>query len=30
MVLAVFGEDIDTMMALADHALALNPSSARG
>jgi len=30
MVLAVFGEDIDTMMALADHALAINPSSARG
>jgi adenylate cyclase len=30
MVLAVFGEDIDTMMALADHALALNPSFARG
>ena len=30
MVLAVFGEDIDTMMALADHALTLNPSSARG
>jgi TolB-like protein len=30
MVLAVFGEDIGTMMALADHALALNPSSARG
>ena len=30
MVLAVCGEDIDTMMALADHALALNPSSARG
>ena len=30
MVLAVFGEDIDTMMELADHALALNPSSARG
>jgi TolB-like protein len=29
MVLAVFGEDIDTMIALADHALALNPSSAR-
>jgi adenylate cyclase len=30
MVLAVFGEDIGTMTALADHALALNPSSARG
>jgi TolB-like protein len=30
MVLAVFGEDIGTMMALTDHALALNPSSARG
>jgi TolB-like protein len=30
LVLAVFGEDIGTMMALADHALALNPSSARG
>jgi TolB-like protein len=29
-VLAVFGEDIGTMMALADHALALNPSSALG
>jgi len=29
-VLAVFGEDIGTMMALVDHALALNPSSARG
>jgi len=30
MVLAVFGEDIGTMMALTDHALAHNPSSARG
>jgi TolB-like protein len=30
MVLAVFGQDIGTMMALTDHALALNPSSARG
>jgi adenylate cyclase len=30
MVLAVFGEDIGTMMALVDNALALNPSSARG
>ena len=30
LVLAVFGEDIGTMMALADRALALNPSSARG
>jgi len=30
LVLAVFGEDIGTMMALADQALALNPSSARG
>ncbi|MBV8089757.1 MAG: winged helix-turn-helix domain-containing protein [Alphaproteobacteria bacterium] len=29
-VLAVFGEDIDTMMALVDHALTLNPSSAIG
>jgi TolB-like protein len=29
-VLAVFGEDIGTMMALADQALALNPSSALG
>jgi len=30
MILAVFGEDIGTMAALADHALALNPSCARG
>jgi adenylate cyclase len=30
LVLAVFGEDIATMMALAHHALVLNPSSARG
>jgi tetratricopeptide (TPR) repeat protein len=30
MILAVFGEDIGTMTALADHALALNPSCARG
>jgi adenylate cyclase len=30
MTLAVFGEDIDTMTALADHALELNPSCARG
>ena len=30
MILAVFGEDIGTMTALADHALALNPSGARG
>ena len=30
MVLAVFGEDIGTMTALADRALALNPSCARG
>jgi len=30
MTLAVFGEDIGTMRALADHALALNPSCARG
>jgi TolB-like protein len=30
MILAVFGEDIGTMTALADQALALNPSSARG
>jgi adenylate cyclase len=30
MVLAVFGEDIGTMTALVDHALALNPSFARG
>jgi adenylate cyclase len=30
MVLAVFGEDISTMMALVDHALSLNPSFARG
>ncbi len=30
MILAVFGEDIGTMIALADHALALNPSGARG
>jgi adenylate cyclase len=30
MILAVFGEDIGTMTALADHALTLNPSSARG
>jgi hypothetical protein len=29
MILAVFGEDIGTMTALADHALALNPSCAR-
>jgi TolB-like protein len=28
--LAAFGEDIGTMMALVDHALALNPSYARG
>ena len=28
--LAYFGEDIDTMMALIDHVLALNPSFARG
>ncbi|HMD65183.1 MAG TPA: hypothetical protein VKG22_00865 [Stellaceae bacterium] len=28
--LAAFGEDIGTMMALVDRALALNPSSARG
>jgi adenylate cyclase len=28
--LAYFGEDIDTMMALIDRALALNPSFARG
>ena len=30
MVLAVFGEDIGTMMALVDDALTLNPNSARG
>jgi TolB-like protein/tetratricopeptide (TPR) repeat protein len=30
MILAVFGEDIGTMTALGDHALALNPSCARG
>src|SRR5262249_33678455 len=30
MTLAVFGGDIGTMTALADHALALNPSFARG
>jgi TolB-like protein len=30
MILAVFGEDIGTMTALSDHALALNPSCARG
>ncbi len=30
MALAVFGEDIGTMVALVDHALALNPSFARG
>ena len=30
MILAVFGEDLGTMTALADHALALNPSCARG
>jgi adenylate cyclase len=30
MVLAVFGEDIHTMTALVDDALALNPSSSRG
>jgi adenylate cyclase len=30
MILAVFGEDLGTMTALADHALALNPSGARG
>ena len=30
MILAVFGEDIGTMTALADHALALNPACARG
>jgi tetratricopeptide (TPR) repeat protein len=30
MILAVFGEDIGTMTALADHALTLNPSCARG
>jgi TolB-like protein len=30
MILAVLGEDIGTMTALADHALALNPSCARG
>jgi adenylate cyclase len=29
-VLSYFGEDIDAMMALADRALALNPSFARG
>ena len=29
-VLAYFGENIDTMAALADRAMALNPSSARG
>jgi TolB-like protein/class 3 adenylate cyclase len=28
--LAYFGEDVSTMMAFVDHALALNPSSARG
>jgi TolB-like protein/class 3 adenylate cyclase len=28
--LAYFGEDIDAMMALVDHALTLNPNSARG
>ena len=28
-VLAYFGENIDTMAALADRAMALNPSSAR-
>jgi adenylate cyclase len=30
MILAVFGEDIGTMTAFADHALELNPSCARG
>ena len=30
MVLAVFGEDLGTMMALVDDALALNPNSAGG
>jgi adenylate cyclase len=30
MILAVFGEDLGTMTALADQALALNPSCARG
>ncbi len=30
MALAIFGEDIGTMTALVDHALALNPSFARG
>jgi TolB-like protein len=30
MILAVFGENIDTMTALTDQALALNPSCARG
>ena len=30
LVLAYFGEDIDTAMALVDRALTLNPSSARG
>jgi adenylate cyclase len=30
MILAVFGEDIGAMTSLADHALTLNPSSARG
>ena len=30
MILAVFGEDIGTMTALGDHALALNPNCARG
>jgi adenylate cyclase len=30
MILAVFGEDLGTMTALADRALALNPSCARG
>jgi TolB-like protein/DNA-binding winged helix-turn-helix (wHTH) protein len=30
MALAVLGEDLDAMIALVDHALALNPSFARG
>jgi adenylate cyclase len=30
MIRAVFGEDLGTMAAFADHALALNPSCARG
>jgi hypothetical protein len=28
MILAVFGEDLGTLTALTDHALALNPSCA--